>query len=120
MHPAAVRRLLYFLLFTLVINAGGWTFNREAVADAFFAEEEIVSAGTAQSSLQARHGHGESLKAKAPCNHWCHGAAHFLGLFGQVPASSSKPIAESYAPQISRFIPEPAPEGLFRPPRLIS
>ena len=120
MHPATVRRLLYFLLVTLVINAGGWTFNREAVADAFFAEDEIASAGMLQSSLQAGHGHGESLKAKAPCNHGCHEAAHFLGLFNQAPASSSsKPIAV-YPPQASRFVPEPTHEGLFRPPRLIS
>ncbi len=120
MHPAAVRRLLYFLLVTLLINAGGWTFNREAVADALFAGQEIVPTGTMQPSLHAGHGQGESLKDKAPCNHWCHEAAHFLGLFGQAPTSpSSKPIAV-YFSQVSRFIPEPAQEGLFRPPRLIS
>lgn len=119
MHPAAVRLFLYFLLVTLVMNAGGWTFNREAVADAFFAGQETVPAGTVQPSLQARHGHGESLKAKAPCNPWCLEAGHFLGLSGKTPTSSSKPIAVC-SPQISRFIPEPAQEGVFRPPRLIS
>ena len=119
MHPAAVRRLLYFLLVTLLINAGGWTFNREAVADALFAGQEIVPAGTMQPSLQASHAHGESLKAKVACTHWCHEAGHFLGLFGQAPALSSKPV-EGYSSQLSRFIPEPAHEGLFRPPRLIA
>lgn len=120
MHPVAVRRLLYFLLVTLLINAGGWTFNREAVADALFAGQDTVPAGEiVQPSLQAGHGHGESPKAKAACNHWCHEAGHFLGLFGQAPTLSSKPV-EGYSSQISRFIPEPAHEGLFRPPRLIS
>lgn len=120
MHPAAVRRVLYFLLVTLVINAGGWTFNREAVADALFGGQGTVPAGMGQQpSVQADYGHGESLKAKAPCNHWCHEAGHFLGLFGQASTWSSKPV-EGYFPQIFRFVPEPAHEGLFRPPRLIS
>lgn len=120
MHPAAARRLLYFLLVTLLINAGGWTFNRDAVADALFAGQDTVPAGKiVQPSLQTGHGQGESPKAKAVCTHWCHEAAHFLGLFGQAPSLSSKPV-EGYLSQISRFIPEPAPEGLFRPPRLIS
>ncbi len=120
MHPAAARRLLYFLLVTLLINAGGWTFNRDAVADAFFAGQETVPAGeVVQPSLQAGHGHGESPKARAVCTHWCHEAGHFLGLFGQTPSLSSKPV-EGYSSHVPRFIPEPAPEGLFRPPRLIS
>lgn len=119
MHPIAVRRLLYFLLVTLLVNAGGWTFNRDAVADAFFAELESSPEGLIQPSLQAGHGQGETLKAKAACTHWCHEAGHFLGLFGQVPTLSSKPV-EGYASHLSRSIPEPAHEGLFRPPRLVS
>lgn len=119
MHPAAARRLLYFLLVTLLINAGGWTFNRDAVADAFFAGRETVSAEGAQPSHQAGDYQRDPLKTKVHCNHWCHEAGHFLGLFGQAPSLSPKPVA-GFPPQISRFIPEPAPEGLFRPPRLIS
>ncbi len=119
MHPAAARRLLYFLLVTLLINAGGWTFNREAVADAFFVGPESSPTGLIQPSLKGTHDHGEPLKDKAPCNHWCHEAAHFLGLFGQAPSLSSKPVA-GYASHLARFIPEPAHEGLFRPPRLLS
>ncbi|MDA8127144.1 MAG: hypothetical protein M0Z73_00390 [Betaproteobacteria bacterium] len=119
MHSAATRRLLVFLLVTLLINAGGWTFNREAVADAFFAGQQSSPAGLVQPSLQAGHGQGESPKAKAACTHWCHEAGHFLGLFGQAPTLTSKPV-EGYFSHLSRFIPEPAPEGLFRPPRLIS
>ena len=119
MHPAATRRLLVFLLVTLLINACGWTFNRDAVADALFAGQESSPAGLVRPSLQAEHGQGESPKAKAACTHWCHEAAHFLGLFGQASTLSSKPIA-GYSSQISRFIPEPARESLFRPPRLLS
>ena len=119
MHLAATRRLLVFLLVTLLINAGGWTFNRDEVADALFAGLESSPAELVQPSLQAAHGQGESPKAKAACTHWCHEAGHFLGLFGQAPALSSKPI-EGYASHLSRFIPEPAHEGLFRPPRLIA
>lgn len=117
--PAAIRRIVQLLVVTLVINAGGWTFNREAVADVFFAEQETVAAGTMQSSLQTGHYLGERLDTKTPCNHWCHAVGHFLGLFGQVPALSLEPVAD-YSTQISRFIPEPSSEGRFRPPRLIA
>lgn len=113
MHPAAARRFLYFLLVTLLINAGGWTFNRDAVADVFLAEQENVAAA------QTGHFHGDPRKAEAPCNHWCHAMGHFLALFGQASTFSPKPVA-GYFPPISRFIPEPAPEDLFRPPRLLS
>ncbi len=119
MHPIPVRRFLYFLLVTLLINVGGWTFNRDAVADAFFFEQETAVAGAVQPSLQAARHHGEPLKDKAPCNHWCHAVGHFLGLFGPALTLSLKPVAD-YSPQISRFIPEPTPEGRFRPPQLIS
>lgn len=118
MQPMALRRFLHFLLISLLVNAGGWTFNRDAVADVFFVGEETILAGTAQSA-QAGQPHADPLKAKAPCNHWCHAEGHFLGLFGQASTFSSKRIA-GYSSQISRFIPEPSPEDLFRPPRLLS
>ncbi|HEX7970839.1 MAG TPA: hypothetical protein VF501_01265, partial [Thiobacillus sp.] len=118
MHPAAARRFLYFLLVTLLINAGGWTFNREAVADALFAGHQSVPAEAAAQSVQTPRHHGE-LPGKAHCNHWCHAEGHLLGLFGQMPGVSSECVA-TLSPQISRFIPEPDFEGLFRPPRLLS
>ena len=119
MHPAAARRFLYFLLVTLLINAGGWTFNREAVADALFSGHVSAPAESAQPSLQTSRYHGGPL-GKADCNHWCHAEGHLLGLFGQMmPSVSSESIA-SLPPQFSRFIPEPDFEGLFRPPRLLS
>ncbi|HMN14522.1 MAG: hypothetical protein A2X71_11320 [Thiobacillus sp. GWE1_62_9] len=113
------RRLIYFLLVTMLINAGGWTFNREAVADVFFAAEEAISMEAVQPSLQAAHHQGEPLKAMVPCNHWCYAVGHFLGLFGEVPALSPDLVTD-YSLHVSRFLPEPAQEGRFRPPRLIS
>ena len=117
MHPAA-RRFLYFLLVTLLINAGGWTFNREAMADALFVGHASVPLERAQPSLQTTRYHGEPL-GKAHCNHWCHAEGHLLGLFWQMPGLSSESVA-SLSPQIPRFVPEPDFEGLFRPPRLLS
>lgn len=119
MHPVVVRRILYFLLVTLLTNASGWTFNREAVADVFFAGQETASAGMEQLSLQASDDHEEPLDAKAPCTHWCHALGHFLGLFGQVPRLSLTPVAD-YFPQLSSLILDATSEGQFRPPRLLS
>ncbi len=119
MHSASARRFLYFLLVTLLINAGGWTFNREAVADVFFGEQETVATTGWPHSAQTGHLYGESIKAKTPCNHWCHESAHFLGLFDQALTLSPKKPVEGYFSQITRFIPEPVPEDLFRPPRLL-
>jgi len=119
MMPASIRRIVQLLVVTLVINAGGWTFNREAVADVLFAEQDTVSAGTGEVIPASGHYHGEDLHTKVPCNHWCHAVGHFLGLFGQVPALSFEP-ATCYPAQISLFIPVSTSEGRFRPPRLIS
>lgn len=119
MHPVAVRRILYVLLVTLLTNASGWTFNREAVADVFFAGQETASAGMEQLSLQASDDHGAPANAKAPCNHWCHALGHFLGLFDQVPRLSLRPVAD-YFPQLSSLILKPTSKGHFRPPRLLS
>lgn len=35
-----IHRTIYFLLITLVINAGGWSFNKETVADVWFDEKQ--------------------------------------------------------------------------------
>jgi len=117
--PATIRRIVQLLLVTLVINAVGWTFNREAVADVFFADQRTVSADAMQLSPQLGNHHGERFKTELPCNHWCHAVGHFLGLFGPVPALSLERVA-GYSPQISWFIPDPTSSSRFRPPRLIS
>lgn len=119
MYPAAERRLLYFLLVALLINACCWTFNRDAVADVFFAEQKTAAAAGRLASQRLAHFHSEPLKAEVPCNHWCHAVGHFLALFSQMPVLFTEAIT-GYYPQISSFIPEPAPEDLFRPPRLLS
>jgi len=119
MHPTVARRLIYFLLVTMLINAGGWTFNRDAVADVFFTADETVSAWGDQPSLQVADSRGEPLKVTVPCTHWCYAVGHFLGLFGVV-AALSPDLVTDYSPHVSRPLPEPGQEGRFRPPRLIS
>ena len=119
MHPSVVRRLIYFLLVTLLINAGGWTFNREAVADVFFTAEETVSAGAVQPSLQAAHYQGEPLKAMVPCNHWCHAVDHFVGIFSLHPTLLTEATNDYFVFKRS-IIPPSLPEGRYRPPRLFS
>ena len=119
MHPVAIRRILYVLLATLLTNASGWTFNREAVADVFFAGQVTAYAGMDQLSVQASDEHEAPLDAKASCNHWCHALDHFLGLFGRVPRLSLTPAADYY-PQVFSLILDPTFEGQFRPPRFLS
>lgn len=119
MHSAAVRRILYFLLVTLLTNASGWTFNREAIADVFFASQEVISAATEQLPLHTSADHGAPANAKAPCNHWCHALSHFLGLFDQATCLCFRSIT-AYFPQLSSLILNPTSEDHFRPPRLLS
>ena len=118
MHPTTARRFLYFLLITLLVNAGGWTFNREAVADVLFGAQETAAAAEWQHAPATSHFPGEPIKAKTPCNHWCHADGH-LGLFGLALTLSSKPIESDFSP-ISRVMLEPVPEDFFRPPRFLS
>jgi len=112
-----IRQTIYFLVITLVINAGGWTFNKEAVADVWFGEQRSLAVDDGHSST----GH-EDLKAvssQSPCNHWCHAVGHFMGLLSQ-----SAPVTPGFTNEFSiqQF---PAihfyfPDGRFRPPRLLS
>lgn len=112
-----IRQAVYFLMITLVINAAGWTFNQEAVADVWFDE---------QRSLAVDDGHPstgyENLKAVSPenpCNHWCHAAGHFIGLLSQ-STSLLPEFADEYSiqqPLTFQFI---SPDARFRPPRLFS
>lgn len=111
------RRIVQFMLITLVINMGGWTFNREAVADVLFDGQHSLAVDDGHSSS----GH-EDLKAvspQSPCNHWCHAVGHFMGLLSQ-----SAPVMPEFADEC--FIQQPlaiqfrSPDGRFRPPRQLS
>ena len=113
---ATARRIVQFLLLTLVINAG-WTFNKEAVADVWFDEQRSLAMDDGYSSAEPEN--VKTISPKSPCNHWCHAVGHFMGLLSQaapvIPEFANEfPIQQSLAVQ---FFP---PDGRFRPPRLLS
>jgi hypothetical protein len=112
-----IRRTIYFLMITLVINAGGWTFNKEAVADVWFDEQRSVTMDVDHSPLGANSAQADSHKT--PCNHWCHAVGHFVGLLNH-SVSVIPEFAQGYPAQYSLIIQSSSPDGNFRPPRLLS
>lgn len=110
----SIRRIVQLLLITLLVNAGGWTFNGAAVADVFLQETQQNDAAAAQA------GEPESCTTKAVCNHWCHAVGHFIGLFppplGIIPAVAT---GDRFAAKRLIILPL-LPAGHFRPPRLLS
>lgn len=112
------RRIVQFMLITLVINMGGWTFNKEAVADVWFDEQRSLAMGDDHSSSESA-GLKADVSPKSPCNHWCHAVGHFMGLFSQ-----SAPVTPEFTNEFSiqQFpaIQLSSPDGRFRPPRLLS
>ncbi len=112
-----IRQTVFFLMITLMINAGGWTFNKEAVADVWFAEQRNLVIDDNHSSAEPED--FKTVSPKSPCNHWCHAVGHFIGLLSQsapvmTEFTNEFPIQQSLAVQ---FFP---PDGRFRPPRLLS
>ena len=112
-----IRQTIYFLVITLVINAGGWTFNKEAVADVWFGEQYCQAVDDDHSAAEPDD--YKTVSSKSPCNHWCHAVGHFMGLLSQ-----STPVTPEFTNEFSiqQF---PAihfyfPDGRFRPPRLLS
>ena len=112
-----IRQSIYFLLITLVINAGGWTFNKEAVADVLFDEQYCQAVGDDRSSAEPED--TKTVSSKIPCNHWCHSIGHFVGLHSQM-ASVTLEFASEYSSQQSPPIQFPSPDSRFRPPRFLS
>lgn len=111
------RRIVYLLLITLVINVGGWTFNPEAVVDMGLDDQTSLAAGGALVSAPSDTGEADSVQL--PCNHWCHAVANFMGLVSPwVPIFSA--LVNRPIPYAFRAIAPSAPDGRFRPPRLIS
>lgn len=112
-----IRRTIYFLLLTLVINAGGWTFNKEAVADVWFAEQRNLVIDDDHSSAEPED--LKTISPKSPCNQWCHAVGHFMGLLSQSATMLPEFADECFIqqPLAFQFFP---PDGHFRPPRLLS
>lgn len=111
------RRIVQLLLITLVINAGGWTFNKEAVADVWFDEQRSQAVSDGHSSIGSEE--LKSASPQSPCNHWCHAVGHFMGLLGQA-APVTPEFADQYSIQQPLTIQFLSPEERFRPPRLLS
>ena len=113
----SIRQTIYFLLITLVINAGGWTFNKDAVADIWFDEQQNMS--VENEYLSDEYEYLETASPKIPCNHWCHSIGHFVGLHSEILLVTPVFTSE-YSRQQSLFIQFSSPDGLYRPPLLLS
>lgn len=113
----ATRRIVQFMLITLVINMGGWTFNKEAVADVWFDEQRSLAVDDGHSSTG--HDDLKTVSPQSPCNHWCHAVGHFMGLPGQ-SASVAPEFANVFYIQQFPAIQLSSPDGPFRPPRHLS
>ncbi len=111
---ATARRIVQFLLITLVINAG-WTFNKEAVADVWFDEQRSLAATIAHFS--AEPGSFKNISPQSPCNHWCHAVGHFMGIFLQHQIPLAEIAYDYFIVRKSLHLPFLS-EGHYRPPRL--
>lgn len=107
-----IRRIALLLIVALSVNAGGWTFNGEAMADVLSEAQEAVA-------LQADAGDLQGSADRAPCNHWCHAIGNFVGMTSDWLVTFLSIAPELFSvpsyPKISS-----QPDGLFRPPRTIS
>ena len=115
---AAFRRIVHFLLITLVINGGGWTFNREAVADSFYMEASQTALADDELSAE-QSGDGKTSLNGAVCNHWCHAVDHFVGIFPLHPILQAA-TPDDYFVFLRTIVLPSLPEGRYRPPRLFS
>lgn len=108
-----LRQIVYFLMLTLASNAFGWTFNKDAVADVWFAEQSNLAVDDGNSSS----GHGEiKAPSEKPCNHWCHTIENFMGLLSQSVIVMPE-FADSHSIQESSPVQNLSLDGIFRPPR---
>lgn len=115
--PILFRQTIYFLVITFVINAVGWTFNKEAIADVWFNEQHCETKD--QGDISVEHTDLNNVPSESPCNHWCYTVGHFIGLFSPMGFITLE-FANTYDIQQSATIQFFAPDGRFRPPRLLS
>jgi len=114
MVTRTTRLIIQFMLIALVINMGGWTFNKKAVTDVWFGEQRSLAVDNEHSLTE--HKGLKVVSHQIPCNHWCHAVGHFMGLPGQLAFVTPKftnefPIQQYATIQVS------SPDGLYRPPR---
>ncbi|MDX8379165.1 MAG: hypothetical protein R8K48_03845 [Gallionella sp.] len=113
-----IRQAIYFIMITLVINAGGWTFNKEAVADVWFDDQRSLVVDEPHFSSERSRIKAE-LSPKIPCNHWCHAILHCMGLISQSTTVMLE-FVNDYAIRPSYTVHVTSSDGLFRPPRRLS
>ncbi len=111
------RRIVQFMLITLVINMGGWTFNKEAVADVWFDEQRSLAVDDGYSLTGLDD--SKTVSPQSQCNHWCHAFGHFMGLLGQ-SASATPEFTNEFSIQQYPTIQFSSPDGPYRPPRHLS
>ena len=115
---ATARRIVQFMLLTLVINAG-WTFNKEAVADVWFDEQRSLAAAMDIDHSPTESDAAKVVSPKIPCNHWCHAVGHFVGIFFLHPTLLTEAVGDYFI--VYKQSPLPSlPESHYRPPRLLS
>ena len=108
-----LRQTIFFLVTMLVINAVGWAFNNEAVADAWFDAQYCQAVDDDHSSAESKEHNAYS--SENLCNHWCYNVV--------LPIQSALVIPEfsnEYSIQQPFVIHFYFPDGRFRPPRPIS
>lgn len=108
-----IHRTIYFLVFTLVVNAVGWTFNKEAVADVWF-DQHCEAVGDNYSSAEPKD--HKTFSPKSQCNHWCYNIGNFIGPLTQWVHVLPE-FANEYFPTQSFVVKLTFPDGHFRPPR---
>ncbi len=118
---AAFRRIVHLLLITLVVNASGWTFNREAVADTLQDALQIASQTTQtdDAATAAQPAEGQPDIKGVVCNHWCHAVDHLVGIFSLHPTLLME-ATNAYSVSKPSILHPSLPEGLYRPPRIFS
>lgn len=112
MKQKFIRQAINFLLITLVINVGGWAFNKDALADTLFSEMNSIS--------EESNAHTSSPDAPKSihthtCNHWCHTEANFPGMTSQLTFFMPK-LPEGFSTLHFANIQRTSPDTLFRPP----
>ncbi|TCV77492.1 hypothetical protein [Sulfurirhabdus autotrophica] len=113
----SIRHIIFLIVITLVINVGGWTFNKEAVADVLLDEQQSVALDNDQSVTSTDTAKVDS--AQSTCNHWCHAVGHFMGLLSYW-APIFPEFTNDQIPYTSLVIIPSSTDGQFRPPRAIS
>lgn len=119
LSSAGLHGVIYLLVITLLINFGGWTFNKEAVADVWLDEQHCIVGAAAEHSAASQPVPAKSKSPAIICNQWCHIVGHFIAIVTPTVAATPE-FATAYSRNPASVYPLYFPDGRFRPPRLHS